>query len=412
MAICEWRPYAPPADGGVSAHRSPARCLSALPSASACPPAARAAPRHIDPISEQVLSERPPSIRDSLPRRTMPSSARLFQLLIVVLFTGSAFVWLVPSSSKVILRPSAWSSHSESASIGPEDLSRLYEEHRQARLKDYDPKADEDEFRYRGLDPSLEAYVLRLRTFVLEAFPSHLHPPLLRSIERVERQLPPDPSRPEISRKIYTTNKDKNDVPKIFNEWKKLHESWTIDVLDDEGMDDWVEGYFGKGGAANEMGFVWRALPKIVLKSDTLRFVQIASRDVRRTSVLTKRRSLVCRYLIMLLEGGVYSDSDTMPTSPVLNWGHDYDAQRIVDLPLKLLSNLHSGLVDSNFHGHDSHADADALKHPLSDPTVSGVVGIEIDITRSTEPDFVKHWFARLVQFTQWTLAVSRDRTL
>lgn len=116
----------------------------------------------------------------------------------------------------------------------------------------------------------------------------------------------------------------------------------------------------------------------------------------------------------MLLEGGVYSDSDTMPVAPADGWGHDYDAHRLQDPQLKLLAHLHSGLVDHasalRHAAPPGAALATSRKHPIMDPTISGVVGVEIDITRSVEPDFVKQWFARLVQVRAFFCDVGAPR--
>lgn len=211
----------------------------------------------------------------------MAPPAKLMQVLALGLVVVLSLFWLLPSSSApsslAAARGSSTGSHTGPPSLTADDISLLYESRRLAKLADYDAAADEAEFRFRDLGETLPAYVARLRSFVFEAFPAHLQPPLLESIARLEHQLPPDPDRPPISRKIYTTNKSKFDLPPSFAEWKTMQPDWAVDVLDDDGMEDWIDQYFGKGGAAHEMGPVWRALPKIVLKSDSLRYVLAAS---------------------------------------------------------------------------------------------------------------------------------------
>lgn len=210
-----------------------------------------------------------------------------------------------------------------------ESLNDLYEAHRIHLLRDYDPASDHRELGYkdvgsdsnRGRTSDLEAYVDRLQGFVDIAFPrgTRYHSSLMDSLYRLQNHVPTtlmtsssssldedSIGNTKISRatrfpqKISTTNKSPFDMPDIFSHWSILHprqDGWTIQIHDDEAMEGFVrenledpmggegEGHGEKG--ENQMLREWDGLEKIVFKSDTF------------------------RYLMMLVEGGIYTDSDT-----------------------------------------------------------------------------------------------------
>ncbi|KIS01108.1 glycosyltransferase [Cryptococcus deuterogattii 2001/935-1] len=94
-----------------------------------------------------------------------------------------------------------------------------------------------------------------------------------------------------------TTEKSVDDLPWQFQRWKEIMPEWEIKYFDDKALKNWVNGMFG-GTKAEE---IWMNLPRQVLKTD------------------------VFRYMAMLVEGGIYTDSDTAPIIHADQWGHPYN---------------------------------------------------------------------------------------
>ncbi|EJU01022.1 hypothetical protein DACRYDRAFT_28990, partial [Dacryopinax primogenitus] len=132
---------------------------------------------------------------------------------------------------------------------------------------------------------------------------------------------------------------------------------WNRTFLSDEGADEYVRSYLGPPGES-ELAWVWNILPKGVLRSDML------------------------RYLALLLEGGVYSDTDTICLKPISRWGRGAHLW-----PVEGGAEMYEG---------DEEESAAGL------PPRGVIVGVEADV--GTRPDW-HDWWPRPLQIVQWTLA-------
>jgi len=82
------------------------------------------------------------------------------------------------------------------------------------------------------------------------------------------------------------------DPPQFLN-WQGQNPSWEVKKLDDDGMDEWIRATFGTAPIVD----AFDRLPLTIHKTDTL------------------------RYLLLLMEGGVYADHDTAAVKKIEDWG-------------------------------------------------------------------------------------------
>ncbi|KZT61372.1 glycosyltransferase family 32 protein, partial [Calocera cornea HHB12733] len=140
-----------------------------------------------------------------------------------------------------------------------------------------------------------ESYADQLGEFVRRAFPAHLHPELIQALATPPAN-PPTP----IPKKIWQTHRSEESSPldttRTWWETNRDVDGWNRTFLSDEGADQWVREWLG-APQESEIAWVWNTLPRGVLRSDML------------------------RYLVLLLEGGVYSDTDTVCLKPISRWG-------------------------------------------------------------------------------------------
>ncbi|KZT51458.1 glycosyltransferase family 32 protein, partial [Calocera cornea HHB12733] len=147
---------------------------------------------------------------------------------------------------------------------------------------------------------------------------------------------PANPPTP-IPKKIWQTHRSEESSPldttRTWWETNRDVDGWNRTFLSDEGADQWVREWLG-APQESEIAWVWNTLPRGVLRSDML------------------------RYLVLLLEGGVYSDTDTVCLKPISRWGRFAE--------------------------------------------VGVIIGVEADV--GTRPDW-HQWWPRPLQIVQWTLA-------
>ncbi|ORX39234.1 hypothetical protein BD324DRAFT_576681 [Kockovaella imperatae] len=221
------------------------------------------------------------------------------------------------------------------------------------------------EQRYRlGFENTQEGktqYFERLRTFAAH-LPSDKSPHLSASIEA---HLPPfmkptylspaDSSfRPPAMisyKKIHQTDK-KDNHQKATEEWIGMNEvdGWKLNFLDDDRASAWVEEQFRD----SDVSWAWQYMHRGVLRADFL------------------------RYLLPLLEGGVYSDVDTTPLRPIEQWGR----VNVENLDI------------SNTDGPDWEASISTF------PSV--VVAVDVDVHK--HPTWMDGW-PRPLGICQWTLS-------
>ncbi|KAJ9111370.1 hypothetical protein QFC19_001138 [Naganishia cerealis] len=148
-----------------------------------------------------------------------------------------------------------------------------------------------------------EEYLKEIKSFVNRAFPVRYRKKLERSIDLY---FPADPQRteaPEATPKgilnfkfIHQTDKNE-DGGEMSQAWRDLNqpEGWKYAFYDDERADIWISRLLRN----SEVAWAWQSLRRGVLKADFF------------------------RYLVVLMQGGVYSDVDTKPLKPINSWGND-----------------------------------------------------------------------------------------
>ncbi|KAK9375468.1 nucleotide-diphospho-sugar transferase [Lipomyces chichibuensis] len=145
--------------------------------------------------------------------------------------------------------------------------------------------------------------------------------------------------------------------------WTRLNDGFTHEILDDDTAGNLVRQLYASVPEVIEAYF---AMPKPILRADFF------------------------RYLILLARGGVYSDIDTTALKGVVKW-FSYGVSDIVK----------NEKGDDTITLTDERA-AEVARTIESDTGL--VVGIEADPDR---PDW-HDWYARRVQFCQWTILAKR----
>ncbi|WVQ99395.1 hypothetical protein IAU59_006528 [Kwoniella sp. CBS 9459] len=171
----------------------------------------------------------------------------------------------------------------------------------------YDPQHNLEEYGLRLGNISLAEYTAELlstyreylvpsdKSSASEPKPSWL--PLVLSRLSLRPPIAPLPPRPD---QVITTDKSVDDLPREFARWEEIMPDWEIKYFDDQMLKAWVKGMFG-GSKAEK---IWTDLPRQVLKTD------------------------VFRYMAMLVEGGIYTDSHS--SAPIIHadqWGMPYHAE-------------------------------------------------------------------------------------
>ncbi|KIJ45767.1 glycosyltransferase family 32 protein [Sphaerobolus stellatus SS14] len=187
---------------------------------------------------------------------------------------------------------------------------------------------------------SLPYYEASLEGFIDTAFPAGLK---LRLMKQLELYLSTDPNTklPARPKTIYQTNDVQTDS-KNTRSWRALNDGYNYRFMNDDEADEWVRKKFG----GSDIEWTWDHLPHIVMKTDFL------------------------RYLLLLVEGGVYSDIDTKCLKSISQWGSDPD-------------------VKGELRGGEQPG---------------AVIGVEADV--GNREDW-HQWWSRPVQLVQWTIAFS-----
>ncbi|KAF8514503.1 nucleotide-diphospho-sugar transferase [Gautieria morchelliformis] len=192
---------------------------------------------------------------------------------------------------------------------------------------------------------SLPSYKSSLQAFIDTAFPSSLKARLSSQLDRFLDFESSDPL-PERPKHIWQTNDILPPKPGPKT-WPDLNPDHEYHFLYDDDADEWVRRNF-KDSAIE---WTWNFLPHAVLKADFL------------------------RYLLLLVEGGTYSDIDTECLKPITRWGHGAD----------IVQSAGSGSMPGT------------------------IVGVEADVgDRADWHD----WWARPLQIVQWTMSSSPGHPL
>ncbi|CBQ73009.1 related to Alpha-1,6-mannosyltransferase [Sporisorium reilianum SRZ2] len=153
-----------------------------------------------------------------------------------------------------------------------------------------------------------------------------------------------------------------------FTKWSQM--GFDPKFLDDAGAEGWIKSHFDN----TSIQHMWDSMPRFILKADLL------------------------RYLLMLQEGGTWSDMDTVPLMHRTNWTKDA-------VPLSSVLPQDKGIFGRA--GLNSTTRASGASPEL----VRVVIGIENDPNENHDP---RNFFERLrllplrrhrpLQFVQWTL--------
>ncbi|EST05561.1 Glycosyltransferase, DXD sugar-binding motif [Kalmanozyma brasiliensis GHG001] len=143
-----------------------------------------------------------------------------------------------------------------------------------------------------------------------------------------------------------------------FTKWSAM--GFEPKFLDDQGAEDWITAHYDNSSVKK----MWDSMPRFILKADLL------------------------RYLLMLDEGGTWSDMDTVPLMQRANWTLDA-------VPLSTVLPEDEGIFGRTME-----------REP-----VRAVIGIENDPNENYDPrNFFERWRLlplrrhRPLQFVQWTL--------
>ncbi|QRV86322.1 glycosyltransferase family 32 protein [Ceratobasidium sp. AG-Ba] len=187
---------------------------------------------------------------------------------------------------------------------------------------------------------SKSVYKAELQQFVNRAFPKWLKERAQASIELYLGDTAPLTVYPEVPHRIYQIAKVEPQWDWTMSTWRKL-EGYTHYFFDDVKADKWVADVFN----GTEIGLVWDIFGPGIKRSDLL------------------------RYLLVMVEGGIYSDIDTIRLKSISNWGSGAD-----------------------------------VKGPEMTGPPSVFVGVEADV--GTRSDWHK-WWPRPLQCTQWTFSAA-----
>ncbi|CAD6575672.1 MAG: membrane-bound alpha-1,6- mannosyltransferase Initiation-specific [Tremellales sp. Tagirdzhanova-0007] len=193
---------------------------------------------------------------------------------------------------------------------------------------------------------------LAIRAPFINSIHSHL-PASHRSLVPLDRVIQKRPSASMISYKnIHQTDRNETTLGEETQAWVNLNkpDGWALNFLNDTAAARWVTAHF----ADSDIEWAWNYMHRGVLRADLL------------------------RYLLLLVEGGVYSDIDTLPLRPIEQWGHTNP--EYLDI---------------------SATDGKSWRSLL---TASPAVIVAIDVDVHSHPDWAKGW-PRPLGICQWTIS-------
>ncbi|OXG26687.1 alpha-1,6-mannosyltransferase [Cryptococcus neoformans Ze90-1] len=175
---------------------------------------------------------------------------------------------------------------------------------------------------------------------------------------------------------IYTTDLlEPQQLPEQFQSWITQNPDWTTMFVGDEEIDTWLENSLGATGIKKS-----RAQEELLALKEDYGVV----------------RADLFRYLVLLLNGGIYTDTDTASVLPIAQWARNPTIAP-VDPLLTAIPQLISIIQDPS----QSLAPTPSTSKP------SLVVAIESDAL-STGANWREQSFARSIQIVQWTIMANR----
>ncbi|ODN86100.1 hypothetical protein L198_07393 [Cryptococcus wingfieldii CBS 7118] len=214
-----------------------------------------------------------------------------------------------------------------------------------------------------------EEYARVMREFVKIAFPKAAHTVLLKGLDHFLGDSSEEGGDWAWDKEkfVWQTDKDgrrlESPEVKSWRGWKTKNEKWEWDLLTDKDAEKWVK----KVLAGSRVRQVWDGLPSGILRSDML------------------------RYLLLLLRGGIYSDTDTTLLKPPSKWGAPPTT------PPVLFNNGDGWLTPEQKERLEAGESHDEVLG-----RASVVVGVEADV--GDREDWYD-WWPRPIQIVQWTMA-------
>ncbi|KIR51471.1 alpha 1,6-mannosyltransferase [Cryptococcus gattii Ru294] len=216
---------------------------------------------------------------------------------------------------------------------------------------------------------TIEEYRKHLRTFIDVGWPKELEEVLTKGLDRFTMS-DAGPVEGEEGywdwdreKYVWQTDKDLRHVESeevaSWKDWRMDQERWKWDLLTDDDANKWVKNNL----AGTKIEEVWDNLPSGILRADTL------------------------RYLLLLLRGGIYSDTDTVLLKSPSHWGQG----------ARLWNDGEGWLTEDQKKRLEEGAQ---IENVLGKPSV--IVGLEADV--GDREDW-HDWWPRPIQMVQWTMA-------
>ncbi|OWT37939.1 alpha 1,6-mannosyltransferase [Cryptococcus neoformans Bt1] len=225
----------------------------------------------------------------------------------------------------------------------------------------------DDVYKY-GPD-TIGEYRKHLRAFINAGWPKEFKEVLTKGLDRFTRsgEGPVDGEEGywdwDREKYVWQTDKDlrhaESEEVASWKDWRMDFEGWKWDLLTDDDANKWVK----KNLEGTKIQEVWDNLPHGILRADTL------------------------RYLLLLLRGGIYSDTDTVLLKSPSHWGQN----------ARLWNDGEGWLAEDQKKRLEEGAQ---INEVLGRPSV--IVGLEADV--GDREDWYD-WWPRPIQMVQWTMA-------
>ena len=256
-----------------------------------------------------------------------------------------------------------------------------------ASIDRYDPVAAHQQMNF-NLDRTYsQGYEKRLRQIHHEFFDTD-EEMLATALGHLSRL----PRRTEaMARNIFMTGTEERDgIPEECQSWTSLNPDWAARYLSDAQIDDWLEATFpptaeGQAGVVREMKLLRGK--RGIIRSDLFRWG---------LGIVVGYVSADGRYLALLLEGGVYSDTDTACIKPIDEWARDPEVRYAHPIEAHLPALLAR-----------AHPSTGQYSFTASSHEPSLVVAVEMD-AHGIDWDWRGYKFAREIQIVQWTIMGSK----
>ncbi|KAL1409799.1 hypothetical protein Q8F55_003796 [Vanrija albida] len=215
---------------------------------------------------------------------------------------------------------------------------------------------------------TLAEYRAQLREFVDVSFPKRARAVLQASLDTyLWEQRNASRVAWDTEKRVWQTDKDgesrnTDEVLTWATGWA-AREGWDWKLYRDQEARDWEESQLKEHGVVSQVHYLWTHLPTGILRSDMF------------------------RYLVLLLRGGIYSDTDTSLLKPPSMWGRD----------AKLWKDGAGWMTDGE---RERIAAGESAADVLGQPSV--IVGVEADV--GDREDW-NDWWPRPLQLVQWTMA-------